>query len=572
MKKLLHLIFLSALAFSFTPMKAADAITDVKELYGTWHFTAQSSNVNSAYSSAFSANCDVTIKESPVSGACTISGFAGAKRDLTATLEGSTLVVTPNSNNEGSDWYTTEDNTQLYYSNETGANPFVGEIQQSLSLVFTIGSGGTSLTTTDFTLVALSNNSGDPSQATATIVAKFTNCAMTLTKKADVEEKTATDMSGNWHFEVAPAKEGDPWGTSMPNSDFPTTFDMTLTATNDMFTAYSAAIKFPGYEPVTIEDVTFDDETMTFPIANTYIDKDQQIAFAVSENNNPATLEGYFAFTKTDNNTLDLNAAPWFCITKEGNMYQYYNAGTATKEVEGIDFSGTYTVTTPQDAIEYADPLPTDYTIPETWQLKIEKAESGNGYVITTFLNTDLQTLGMTISANVSAENPNVLEIPTVSAPSEDGNRSPSVVVDRGEGHFLAIAENPEVPQTPDNKITFTYDEEAETYTLSDFILMYVTDRTDLNSAEYTLNVGRPSSAVKSSSGVKEAEADAAPAQSCVYTVNGSIVIAGEPTRVEVYSLTGACLYDGITNEIGGLKRGYYLVRTGKNVNKVILK
>lgn len=572
MKKLLHLIFLSALAFSFTPMKAADAITDVKELYGTWHFTAQSSNVNSAYSSAFSANCDVTIKESPVSGACTISGFAGAKRDLTATLEGSTLVVTPNSNNEGSDWYTTEDNTQLYYSNETGANPFVGEIQQSLSLVFTIGSGGTSLTTTDFTLVALSNNSGDPSQATATIVAKFTNCAMTLTKKADVEEKTATDMSGNWHFEVAPAKEGDPWGTSMPNSDFPTTFDMTLTATNDMFTAYSAAIKFPGYEPVTIEDVTFDDETMTFPIANTYIDKDQQIAFAVSENNNPATLEGYFAFTKTDNNTLDLNAAPWFCITKEGNMYQYYNAGTATKEVEGIDFAGTYTVTTPQDAIEYADPLPTDYTIPETWQLKIEKAESGNGYVITTFLNTDLQTLGMTISANVSAENPNVLEIPTVSAPSEDGNRSPSVVVDRGEGHFLAIAENPEVPQTPDNKITFTYDEEAETYTLSDFILMYVTDRTDLNSAEYTLNVGRPSSAVKSSSGVKEAEADAAPAQSCVYTVNGSIVIAGEPTRVEVYSLTGACLYDGITNEIGGLKRGYYLVRTGKNVNKVILK
>lgn len=562
MKKLLHLIFLSALAFSFTPMKAADAITDVKELYGTWHFTAQSSNVNSAYSSAFSANCDVTIKESPVSGACTISGFAGAKRDLTATLEGSTLVVTPNSNNEGGDWFT--EDGELYYSNETGANPF-GEIQQNLSLVFTIGSGGTSLTTTDFTLVALSNNSGDPSQATATIVAKFTNCAMTLTKKADVEEKPATDMSGNWHFEVAPAKEGDTFGTSMPNSDFPTTFDMTLTATNDMFTAYSAAIKFPGYEPVTIEDVTFDDETMTFPIANTYIDKDQQIAFAVSENNNPATLEGYFAFTKTDNNTLDLNAAPWFCITKEGNMYQYYNAGTATKEVEGIDFSGTYTVTTPE--VEYADPRLTDYTIPETWQLKIEKAESGDGYVITTFLNENLA--GSPILANVSAEDPNVLEISTYS--SQMGAASVVPIGELGSGKFLAIANGPE-EQKEGDIITFTYNIEEETYALSSYALIYTDYNPDAESGNWELFVSGESSAVKGTSGVKEAEADAAPAQSCVYTVNGSIVIAGEPTRVEVYSLTGACLYDGITNEIGGLKRGYYLVRTGKNVNKVILK
>ncbi len=563
MKKLLHLIFLSALAFSFTPMKAVDAITDVKELYGTWHFTAQSSNVNSAYSSAFSANCDVTIKESPVSGACTISGFAGAKRDLTATLEGSTLVVTPNSNNEGGDWVT--EDGELYYSNETGANPFVGEIQQSLYLVFTIGSGGTSLTTTDFTLVALSNNSGDPSQATATIVAKFTNCAMTLTKKADTEGKNATDMSGNWHFEVAPAKEGDTFGTSMPNSDFPTTFDMTLTATNDMFTAYGAEIKFPGYEPVTIEDVTFDDETMTFPIANTYIDKDQQIAFAVSENNNPATLEGYFAFTKTDNNTLDLNAAPWFCITKEGNMYQYYNAGTATKEVEGIDFSGTYTVTTPE--VEYADPRLTDYTIPETWQLKIEKAESGDGYVITTFLNENLA--GLPILANVSAEAPNVLEISTYS--SQMGAASVVPIGELGSGKFLAIANGPE-EQKEGDIITFTYNIEEETYALSSYALIYTDYNPDAESGNWELFVSGESSAIKGTSGVKEAEADAAPAQNCVYTVNGTIVIAGEPTRVEVYSLTGACLYDGITNEIGGLKRGYYLVRTGKNVNKVILK
>ena len=563
MKKLLHLIFLSALAFSFTPMKAADAITDVKELYGTWHFTAQSSNVNSAYSSAFSANCDVTIKESPVSGACTISGFAGAQRDLTATLEGSTLVVTPNSNNVGGDWYT-EDNTQLYYSNETGANPF-GEIQQNLSLVFTIGSGGTSLTTTGFTLVALSNNSGDPSQATATIVAKFTNCAMTLTKKADVEEKPATDMSGNWHFEVDPAEEGDQFGTSMKDSDFPTSFDMTLTATNDMFTTYRAEITFPDYQPVTIEDVTFDDETMTFPIANTYIDKDQQIAFAVSENNNPATLEGYFAFTKTDNNTLDLNAAPWFCITKEGNMYQYYNAGTATKEVEGIDFSGTYTVTTPE--VEYADPRLTDYTIPETWQLKIEKATSGDGYVITTFLNENLA--GSPILANVSAEDPNVLEISTYS--SQMGAASVVPIGELGSDKFLAIANGPE-EQKEGDIITFTYNIEEETYALSSYALIYTDYNPDAESGNWELFVSGESSAVKGTSGVKEAEADAAPAQSCVYTVNGSIVIAGEPTRVEVYSLTGACLYDGITNEIGGLKRGYYLVRTGKNVNKVILK
>lgn len=564
MKKLLHLIFLSALAFSFTPMKAADAITDVKELYGTWHFTAQSSNVNSAYSSAFSANCDVTIKESPVSGACTISGFAGAKRDLTATLEGSTLVVTPNSNNEGGDWFT--EDGELYYSNETGANPF-GEIQQNLSLVFTIGSGGTSLTTTGFTLVALSDNSGDPSQATATIVAKFTNCAMTLTKKADVEEKPATDMSGNWHFEVDPAKEGDTWGNSMPNSDFPTTFDMTLTATNDMFTTYRAEITFPDYQPVTIEDVTFDDEMMTFPFDNLYIDEAKKIAFGASEDyGNTFSLSGNFVFLKTNNNTLKLHNLPIY-IVQDLKIYQYYNQGTATKEVEGIDFSGTYTVTTPTGSTEDNPDRLTDYTIPETWQLKIEKAESGDGYVITTFLNENLA--GSPILANVSAEDPNVLEISTYS--SQMGAASVVPIGELGSGKFLAIANGPE-EQKEGDIITFTYNIEEETYALSSYALIYTDYNPDAESGNWELFVSGESSAVKGTSGVKEAEADAAPAQSCVYTVNGSIVIAGEPTRVEVYSLTGACLYDGITNEIGGLKRGYYLVRTGKNVNKVILK
>lgn len=575
MKKLLHLIFLSALAFSFTPMKAADAITDVKELYGTWHFTAQSSNVNSAYSSAFSADCDVTIKESPVSGACTISGFAGAKRDLTATLEGSTLVVKPNSNNEGSDWYITEDNTQLYYSNETGANPF-GEIQQSLSFVFIIGNGGTSLTTTDFTLVALSNNSGDPSQATATTVAKFTNCAMTLTKKADTEGKNATDMSGNWHFEAGRFIEVDKNKDTIKNdaqynekSEFPITFDMKLTATNNEFTAYSAEITFPGYEPVTIENVTFDDdETMEFPINDTYIDAEQKIAFAIFDwTLNACVRTGYFAFTKTDKNTLELKGDPYFAILKDETMIQYYGGGTATKEVEGIDFSGTYTVTTPE--VEYAAPRLTEYTIPETWQMKIEKAESGNGYgyVITTFLNENLA--GSPILANVSAEDPNVLEISTYS--SQMGAASVVPIGELGSGKFLAIANGPE-EQKEGDIITFTYNIEEETYALSSYALIYTDSNPDAESGNWELFVSGESSAVKGSSGVKEAEADAAPAQSCVYTVNGSIVIAGEPTRVEVYSLTGACLYDGITNEIGGLKRGYYLVRTGKNVNKVILK
>ena len=567
MKKLLHIALLSALAFSFTPMKAA--VTDVKELYGTWTFYGTPSV------STYPSTCKVTIGQ--VDGRTVITNFAGNDKALTAGLDNGKLNVNGVNidDNLKGDW-TAPDGSDLFYSNAEGINPFA----TGVSLEFTILEDGKKLTTPDFTLVSLNRNGGDtPDKWTPTIIVTYTNCNMIWEKGESVEEKPATDMSGNWHFEVDPAKEGDPWGNSMPSSDFPTTFDMTLTATNDMFTAYSAAIKFPDYEPVTIENVTFNDEKMTFQLDSDYIDADEKIAFGEAillENGGVDyyNLNGTFVFKKKDNTlTMDF---PYIIIVKEQEgkqeLHQYYMNGTATKEVEGIDFAGTYTVTTPQDAIEYADPLPTDYTIPETWQLKIEKAESGNGYVITTFLNTDLQTLGMTISANVSAENPNVLEIPTVSAPSEDGNRSPSVVVDRGEGHFLAIAENPEVPQTPDNKITFTYDEEAETYTLSDFILMYVTDRTDLNSTEYTLNVGRPSSAVKSSSGVKEAEADAAPAQSCVYTVNGSIVIAGEPTRVEVYSLTGACLYDGITNEIGGLKRGYYLVRTGKNVNKVILK
>ena len=560
MKKLLHIALLSALAFSFTPMKAA--VTDVKELYGTWTFygtpTTEIPNV-------FPTTCEVTIGKND-DGQTVITNFAGNNKSLAADLFEDKLNVNGVNLDVTGDWWV--QGSDCYYSNAESVNPFARDAQ--VSLEFTISDDGKKLTTDNFTIVFLDTYSNPEvaiDQATAIPMVTYTNCSLVWKEGESVD---IADMSGNWQFEAGRyiVVEGKDITTNEAQydekSEFPITFDMKLTATSNEFTAYSAEITFPGYQPVTIGNVEFDGETMTFPINNTYIDQDKQIAFAVSENG-PATLQGSFAFTKKNNNTLELKNYPFLCITKEGKTYQYYGGGTATKAVEGIDFSGTYTVTS--GSVQENEGRLTDYTIPSTWQLKIEKAESG--YSIAMFLDTDLSSIGMPISANVSAENPNVLEIPTVY--SAWGDLFPSTVVDiaREKSQFLAIAASMD-EQKEGDKITFTYNAEEGTYELSSYFLTYIDYSDAEKSGHCELGVVEASSAVKGTSGVKEA--DAAPAQNFVYAVNGTIVIAGEPTRVEVYSLTGTCVYDGITNEIGGLKRGYYLVRTGKNVNKVILK
>ena len=56
-----------------------------------------------------------------------------------------------------------------------------------------------------------------------------------------------------------------------------------------------------------------------------------------------------------------------------------------------------------------------------------------------------------------------------------------------------------------------------------------------------------------------------------VYAANGTIYVAGEAEEVKVYSMSGACVFNGVTNQVSGLNKGLYIVKCGNTTVKVIL-
>lgn len=540
MKKLLHIALLSALAFSFTPMKAAE--TSINSLYGKWKFTA---TLEQGQESGFVGEYDVTITKGSI-GDYDIAGFAGAAQALKADIEGETLEVTTVVYGENPIVWATKEGTQLHYSDGTGQYPY-GDPQAEL--ILTLDAEG-NLTTPDFTLVTVDNEKG-----TATVVAKFTNCKLTLIESAEVE---ITDMSGEWHF------TGGEHNHSYSDK-FPAEFDMTLEADDDTYTLYTATIRFEGYDPVTFENVTFDDETetMTFPFNNTYVDETKDIVFA---DVNSGSFESSFTFTKDSKDQMTTNN---LTVRVEPTVWAIFS-GSVTRS-ESIDFTGTYTITGNPDENYYFNEEHV-FEVPASSEMTIVKDE-GAGILITKLFGIDVASInqggipatasGDTLKISTKTESVPYYSIKMI-------QKDPMATPD-----YLVLST---VQEDIDGEIKFYWDKETETFKFGDIWLLYMSNVTyssdwSLESYDLAPEVYIYSyAATKGTSATEEIEADVAPAQNLVYAVNGTIVIAGEPTHVEVYNLTGTCVYDGITNEIGGLKRGYYLVRTGKNVNKVILK
>ena len=114
------------------------------------------------------------------------------------------------------------------------------------------------------------------------------------------------------------------------------------------------------------------------------------------------------------------------------------------------------------------------------------------------------------------------------------------------------------------NPIVVTYNEDG-TITMSDFTIVDIEGNRVAACTGVTLTRGYTPEpgAIESVSSDRKA---------AVYAADGVIYIAGEPTRVEVYSISGAQEYSGITNEIGGLNRGFYLVKANGSTSKVIVR
>ncbi len=679
MKKLLHIALLSALAFSFTPMKAA--VTSARDLYGTWTFKAKVEILDNSFADkeAFSGDCEVTIGPTTTVYDCDVAGFAEA----TTTTQ---FNFHANNGQFGDFDCPVMDklqwgNSGLVYASVDTISPYAGAMVPR-KLTFFLDEEGTVMTLDSFYLVL----TPDPKDAhSITPIAKFTECTLTLKEKQEV---AATDMSGNWHFT---GDEG-----YIPSENFPAEFDMTLETANEMNTLYKATMTFEGYEPVIFENVTFNDETMTFPINNTYVDQEKGIVFA---DGNTGALEGTFSFTKKSEKKMSVN----FSIrVKEGETPDWaVFSGDVTKKTDDRDFTGTYTITSDTEQNFYVEEgRKTSFEVPAVSEMTI--IDQSGALYITKIFGQDLGEFA--IAATASGD---TLTIPTTN------NYPGFAVVYSNQGTCLVMS-------TESDKISgdikFYWDEKDQTFKLDDMFLLYyewgnnesiameayinsctaerkaeeewnylgdytmnatvtttaaAADYADFDFAEsskltvglwnggeptlistfmnadaFTLNNGgfmvtvdeqakTLSIAVETYAGgllfsgnegtktlhLRDAEQGTNPLvitynedgtitmsdftivdkennlvatctnvtltrgsgsdaiesvssdrKAAVYAADGVIYIAGEPTRVEVYSISGAQAYSGITNEIGGLKRGFYLVKANGSTSKVIVR
>ena len=674
MKKLLHIALLSALAFSFTPMKAA--VTSARDLFGTWTFKAKVEMIDNSFADkeAFSGNCEVTIgpNNSGIGYSCDVAGFAGASTAVPFNFHANQgefgSLSCPLMNNLA--WGT----SNLLYAHCDTLNPYWDDDRE---LIFTLNESGTEMTVKDFYLATVTENSDRKS---VSAVVKFTECTLTLKEKKEIP---ATDMSGDWHF-----TGGD---GNMPSENFPAEFDMKLETANEMNTLYKATMTFDGYEPVIFENVTFNDETMTFPFNNTYVDQEKGIVFA---DGNTAALEGSFSFTKNSEKNMSVNLS--IRVNEDPADWAMFS-GTVTKKTDDIDFTGTYTITSNTIENYYVEGRKTTFEVPAVSEMTI--IDQSGALYITKIFGQELG--GSAFSATASGD---TLTIPAVNSwtgfAAVYGNYPTYLVLStesdkisgdikfywdeeeqtfKLDGMFLLYYDYNDHSTTPmeayispctaerkaeeewnylgDYTMNATVTKEAAAADYADFdfaesskftlteaqgptgLATYVT--TFMNADALTLNYGGfvvtvdeqektlsfngalvyfnyaadkqlslrdaeqgtnplvitynadgtitmsdftivdkggnlvatcTNVTLTPSSGSDAIESVSSDRKAAVYAADGVIYIAGEPTCVEVYSISGAQAYSGITNEIGGLKRGFYLVKANGSTSKVIVR
>ena len=386
MKKLLLFTLLCALM-----MPAKADITSVTQLYGKYKFTSTMTvtEAGKAYADKFAAESDVTITSHNVYDA-SLSGLAGGtggamgmnKFDATTKKFG---TLNPNSPNH---WT----NSAIGITTIDGAYPWGGNYE----LYFTFDNDG-NMTMDDFSLVL-----GNHQESSTTILATFTNCKLTLTEKESV---ILDDMSGNWEFSAA--------GYADSSSTFTTDFDMILTATDDTYSKYNAAITFDGYDEMSFSDVTFDGQNLIIPFQDAYVDATNKIALYSYIS---PSRTGNLILKKSSTTSMTLSSGLRFGqeTTIEGKdtivSVQYYIYGIASKKAdsEPVDFVGTYTITA--GSIIYNTSRNTDYTYPTTFDMEVAYDETNQLYLVTKFFGEDISNLGG-LAAYVSSSDPNTLEI-----------------------------------------------------------------------------------------------------------------------------------------------------------------
>ncbi len=382
-------------------VEANAAVEKATDLFGKYKFTATVTYTEKGeqYKDRLLAECDVTIGEDPdgIYDAA-ITNLAGSpKLQKINSIDLDKCTIGVNNPNTSSYFFWGD---PLSMADAEGNFPYSiwsqneAERKDAWQVEYTFDPETGTITLPDFTAVTT-----DWANNTAEVMAYFKECKLTLTEK---EEIIISDMSGDYNATLG--------GMAFPDSDFKyEAFEMTLTATADDFSKYTAEIVFDENLKTTVENVEFDGNTMTFNIKDNYLNAEK--TYALIEGTN--ILEGKITFKKASEESLVLDS--YFCVgqlTKDDEnndimgMVQAYTTSIA-KKVSNVTLEGVYRVTATPDIVEE------DYEYPSEFDVEIYISSYSGNYLVKNFLTGGNNVYNMNNGGLVCTVEGNTLKIPT---------------------------------------------------------------------------------------------------------------------------------------------------------------
>ncbi len=464
-KNYFYALFSALMLFVAMPVGAQNfAITD---LYGEWKFTADiefSADATQAQKDQLSGDCAVVISKDE-SFIAKIVGFAGSQvqqniNDI-GQKEGQDMVKITNPN-------TPQLWNGLYLANANGDNPYgvfdsaAGEwtVKSYGPVYYNVDAVNGLITIPDFTVVSIS----DYQAVKATVIAKYTNVKMTLTKAEVIE---VNDISGDYDF-----KAGSGQYDTMEGSVIPAEFAVNFAKKSDDNRTYDATIAIEGYKEVVLP-ATFDGASVKLAYDNTYLDEEKGIRFApmygtetkgvieFKATSNVGSFTLYDGFSFASDAMGEVDGKETLVVNKD--YHQWYVAGTLKVPAETPDFSwaGVFDVkvgNAKQDII-LADNGASGVEWPAEFQMEIQYWEAIDAYYVTKLFGFDLYNLnGGGFPLVVSADGK------SASITLNGGNYGVALLKSNGDGTYLALTNTNSVNNVP---VNMTLDEDG-TITIED--------------------------------------------------------------------------------------------------------
>lgn len=459
MRKNYFSVILCVLLGAVAQQAVAEDLSAV-DFFGTWKFTStlEVTEAGKEMENEFKGECEVIIKEDGTYDMVIVGVGGGTINQPVNKIDNANCqlnVINPNG--------TTTLWPSATMADENGKYPY-GTTENKWkdsynNIKYTFDPATKEITIPDFTAVTPNH-----SDETAVVLAKFTNCKLTLVS-ADVKE--AYDLSGDYKFTAVYYNE---------KSTFPSSFMVNLSSTSPVFTAYDATLTIEGYNEVVVP-ATFDGYTLTMEIHDVYLNNDSTIAF--SNYNNPDSLHVSWKFVATSDRVLsmdtNLGISRWSDEDSTFVPESYYQwAGNLVKQIERVGREGSYQFTSEVFYLISTEAKDAAFTSDVTLTLKFD--ETQQKYYVTEFLG--FNTVDLNYGGIPCVENENVIEIDITGGYNYLLDEFMSD--DYTEMIYLKLYD---AAGKKESKIKLTFNEDG-TCTLGDFFVMreYVTYDADWNS------------------------------------------------------------------------------------------